>query len=182
MVNLNYTPIFDAISDEVHVNTSYHIANQPPLMTAQWVWLIFAICGVLLLIYSVKHHEDMEGDLCGILAAIVCLISALQSFAVDTVTGYGVTGLCEILSADGICTKETWVLIESHQIYHYDLWGYVLGIIFIICIANLFLLWLRHTRITNQTSDQIDHRALSAKVGTEDQSPNNKNNKPDKTN
>ena len=169
MVNLNYTPVFDAISDEAHVNISYMTANQPPLMTTQWVWLIFAIGGVLLLIYSIKHHEDMEGDLCGILAAIVTLISALQAFAVDTVTGYGVSALCETLLANGVCTKEEWVLIESHQIYHYDLWGYVLGIVFVICLANLFLLWLRHNRITNQTSEQIDRRDIAKRVGSENQ-------------
>lgn len=177
VVNPNYTPIFDSIGDQAHVNISYMTANQPPLMTTQWVWVIFAICGVLLLIYSIKHHKDMEGDLCGILAAIVCLISALQSFAVDTVTGYGVASLCETMTPSGVCTVQEWTLMESHQVYHYDLWGYVLGVIFIICLANLFLLWLRHNRVTGQTSEQVDHRALSKRVGSEEQPKEEKSDK-----
>ena len=160
VVNPNFTPIFDPISDEVHYNISQMIATQPPLMTTATVWIIFALLGIALLIYSVERHEHMAGDLAGILASVFLLLTALQSFAVDTVTSSGVSSICESASANGICLKEEWVSLESHQIYHYDLLGWIFALLFIISIANLFLLWIRHRRITEQTQETIDHKGL----------------------
>lgn len=156
MVNLNYTPFFDPISDEVHVNISQSIANQPLQMTTQWIWIIFALVSLALLIYSVKHHEDSEGDICGILSSIFLALTSWQAFAVDTVTGYGASAVCE----DTSCRGQEFVLLESHQIYHYDVLGYIYAMIFIISIANLIWLWLDYRRISNQTTETLDHKGI----------------------
>jgi hypothetical protein len=162
-IDPNFTPTINPLLTSAHYNVSQMVANQPLQMTTPIPWITFSIFGMLLLVYSVKHHEDMEGDLCGVLAWIFLLVSAWQSFMVDTVTNIGVAGVATTGSPSTI-----FMAMESHQIYHYDLWGYVFGLVFLLSCANLFLLWLRYTRITNQKIDTVDRRDLSKRVGAEE--------------
>ena len=172
MVNPNFTPVIDPLSTGVHYNVSQMVANQPLQMTTPAIWVIFSLLGIGLLIYSVKHHEDMEGDLCGGLAFIFLLVSSWQAFMVDTVTSTGIAGI----TVPNGTPNTMFVSLESHQVYHYDLWGYVLAIICLVSIANLFLLWLRHKRITETPTEQIDHRDLVRSSGStsKDSKTNNK--------
>lgn len=148
---LNFTPAFN-YTDQVHYNVSYIIANQPVQMTTPTVWVVFAFLGIGLLLLSVLNIADTCNDLSGVLATIFLFISALQAFAVDTVSGFGVTSLLD----SGI---RTFALMENHTIYHYDFWGVALGLTFVISLANLYRLWLDSRRVTNietPTSDQSD--------------------------
>ena len=134
---LNYT-------EQVHYNVSYIIAQQPVQMTTSTVWIVFALVGISLLIISVMNIEETCNDLSGVMAAMFLFISAIQAFAVDTVTGFGVTSVVNTGSVN------EFVLMENHTIYHYDFWGVSLGILFVISMANLYRLWLDSRRVTDQ--------------------------------
>jgi hypothetical protein len=145
----NFTPVFNNTLDLVHINITYQVANQPPLMTTQTIFILMILLGVGLLLLSALTKSDMCNDLSGILAAPFLLLSALQAFAVDTVTGAGMASSC-VQSISGSCSITEWSLIESHIIYHYDLLGVVLGVIFLVSLANLYRLWLDYRKITEQ--------------------------------
>jgi hypothetical protein len=129
---LNYTSAFGNFSS-VYTNVSSTIANQPPQMTTQTVWLFFVAASLILLIVSRLKIEETARDLCGVIASIFLLISAIQAFAVDTISGVSV-----------VYQENTFIatVMETHTIYHYDLIGVVLGVIFVFSLANLYLLWL----------------------------------------
>lgn len=158
---LNFTPAFNA-SEQVHYNVSYIIANQPVQMTTANVWIVFALVGLGLLLLSVLNLEDTCNDLSGILASLFLSISTIQSFAVDTVTGFGVTSILD----SGV---HEFVLMESHTIYHYDFWGVALGIMFVISLANLYRLWLDYRRVTDQATPSVDSRDRQSHPMTQQQ-------------
>jgi len=170
MANPNFTANFSA-TDVVHYNISYVIANQPPQMTTAVVWIIFALLGIGLLLLSVMSKEETCNDLSGILATLFLFISSIQAFAVDTVTGFGVTGVTD-------SGAHEFVLMENHTIYHYDFWGVALGVVFVMSLANIYRLWLDHKRITEQQSGQLDRNAMQPKDGGPDQR-NKKNDRND---
>jgi len=133
-------------SNSIFYNVSYTIANQPPMMTTQTVWITFTLVGIFLLLLSAFTKSDMCNDLAGILACPFLLISAIQSFAVDVITGNTFVG--------GTDAPYLGVAMQTHTIYHYDLIGVALGIIFIISLANLYRLWLDHKRFTAPDDSQ----------------------------
>lgn len=135
-------------SNSLFYNTSYIIANQPPQMTTQTVWIIFALLGIGLLLFSRASTEPTCKDLAGVMAWPLLLVSAIQAFAVDVITG--------TTFASGTDAPVLGALIETHTIYHYDLIGVVLGIFWIIASANLYLLWLDYKRITQQEQEPVN--------------------------
>ena len=152
----NFTPIFNITQDMVHYNITYTIANQPPGMTTPIVWILCVLLGVGLLLLSALLKEGACMDLSGILSSIFLLISSIQAFAVDTVSAIGVTSSC-VLASGGNCSSQTeWVLMESHVIYHYELLGFVLAVVFLISLANLYRIWTDYRRITNQPEIKVD--------------------------
>ena len=155
MVNPNFTPVIDTLSHSVHYNISYMFANQPPQMSTPTIFLAFALLGIVLLLASRLDVSDTFKDLSGVVASLFLLLSAIQAFAVDTVTGAGVVGICSTISGS-TCSVSEYVLLENHTIYHYDIIGYALGIIFIISLANLYLLWIDSKRIINQEQSPND--------------------------
>ena len=145
----NFTPVFNNTLDLVHINITYSVANQPPLMTTPNIFILTLLLGIGCLILSALTRSDMCNDLLGILAVPFLFLSAIQAFAVDTVTGVGMASSC-VQSVSGSCLSTEWALIESHTIYHYDLLGVVLAIIFLVSLANLYRLWLDYRKITEQ--------------------------------
>ena len=145
----NFTPVFNNTLDLVHINITYSVANQPPLMTTPNIFILTLLLGIGCLILSALTKSDMCNDLLGILATPFLLLSAIQAFAVDTVTGVGMASSC-VQGVSGSCTITEWSLIENHIIYHYDLLGVVLAIIFLVSLANLYRLWLDYRKITEQ--------------------------------
>lgn len=143
---LNFTTALGT-SNAVYYNTSYIIADQPPGMTTPTVWLTFTILGLALLLLSRQSQEPTLKDLAGILAVPIILISAIQSFAVDVITGTVYT--------TGTSIPYLGAIVQTHTIYHYDLVGFVLGIIFLISIANLYLLWIEYTRLEPPEQEPI---------------------------
>jgi hypothetical protein len=117
-------------------------------MTTQTVWLVFALLGVGLLLFSRASAEATCKDLAGVMAWPLLLVSAIQAFAVDVVTGTTFTS--------GTAAPYLGVLVETHTVYHYDLLGVVLAIFWIISSANLYLLWLDHKRITQQEQEPVE--------------------------
>lgn len=146
---VNFTPVFNATADLVHINLTYSVANQPPLMTTQTLFILTILLGLGLLLLSALTKSDMCNDLSGILAVPFLFLSALQAFAVDTVTGTGMAASC-VQGVSGACSITEWTFIENHVIYHYDLLGVVMGVIFLISLANLYRLWLDYKKITEQ--------------------------------
>ena len=134
----------------LYYNTSYNVASQPPYMTTPTVWLIFCLTGIILLLFSRHATEPTCRDLSGVMASMFLLVSAIQSFAVDTITGTA--------SAWGTDAPVAGIIVDTHTVYHYDLIGAVFFIIWIISIANLYLLWLDHKRITDQPQERLDMR------------------------
>jgi hypothetical protein len=155
----NFTPVFNATSDIVHINITSYIANQPPLMTTPNMLFFTASLGILLLVISALTHEETCNDLTGILAVPFLFLSAIQAFAVDTVNGVGMAQSC-IQGTATACNANEWVLIESHTIYHYDLFGVVMAIILLVSLANLYRLWLDYRKITAQEHIGQGPRAL----------------------
>jgi hypothetical protein len=146
---LNFTPVFNSTLDIVHVNLTYQQAVQPPLMTTPEMLFFTASLGVILLVISVATKLEMCSDITGIMALPFLFVSAIQSFAVDTVTGTGVASSC-VQSISGSCLSTEWALIESHTIYHYDFFGVIMAILFVISLANLYRLWLDYRKVTQQ--------------------------------
>lgn len=149
MPYLNLTQLAST-SNAFFFNTSYNIAAQPVGMTTPLVWITFSIFGILLLLFSRSTAEPTCRDLAGVISSILLLISAIQSFAVDTITG--------IATAGGTDAPVLGAMVELHTVYHYDLIGLALGIVWVISIANLYLLWLDHNRITEQERIPVDAR------------------------
>ena len=147
--NLPYKPILTVGytlsgggASVTHYNTSYFIPTQSPSMGTDVVWIIFALLGIGFLVLS-GLGGDVVADLSGVFASLFLFISTIQAFAVDTVTSGGTVfltdaGLHEIVS------------MENHTIYHYDFMGVVLGLCFVIALANNYRLWLDYKRITEQ--------------------------------
>lgn len=153
MVNLNFTPYFNS-TELVHINSSYIQANHPPQQTILTVWLFFVALGFALLLISVWTSEPRAKDLTGVLATPIFLISAIQSFSVDEVTGYGVTN-----------NANEYVMLENHTLHNFDFWGVFLAICFVICLLNLYLLWLDHKRVVNQEQEQMPGNKMSPRGG-----------------
>ncbi len=131
--------------NSVAVNTSYTIANQPPQMTTQTVWLFFIAISFILLIVSRLDIEATAKDLSGVISWVFLLISAIQSFAVDVTNGTAVMA--------GTSSPYLGAIIETHTIYHYDLIGVGLILCWIFATANLYLLWLDHNRVMDQNDN-----------------------------
>jgi hypothetical protein len=144
---INFTPGLGP-ADSVYYNVTYVVANQPPMMTTQTVWIIFALTGIILLLISVSTTSEMSNDLTGVLACPFLLISAIQSFAVDVITGSAFT--------TGTDNPYLGVMVQTHTIYHYDLIGVALGIIFVISLANLYRLWLDYHRVVDQPRPTLE--------------------------
>ena len=145
----NFTPAF-CVTEQVHYNVSYIIANQPPNMTTAVVFIVFGMVGLGLLLLSVMNIDPVCNDLSGVLASLFLSITTVQAFAVDTVTGFGVTGVVNPGNVN------EFVLMENHTIYHYDFWGVAFGILFIISMANLYRLWLDSRRVTDQARPTLE--------------------------
>ena len=151
---LNLSPAIGT-SNSIVVNTSYIIANQPPQMTTQTVWLVTIISAGLLLLASRAIQEPTFKDLAGVMAVPLFLIGAIQSFAIDVITG--------TIFTSGTAAPYLGVMVQTHTIYHYDLMGVILGIFFVISLLNLYLLWLDHKRITNQEQEQMDRQKMQSR-------------------
>jgi hypothetical protein len=143
---LNFTPIFNATSDLVHVNSTYILSQQPDSMITPDLFLLFICLGIGLMILSCLTTIDACNDLSGILGTIFLFISAISAFNVDVVTGTGVASQCLALTS-GVCSQAEWVLLENHTIYHFGWIGIVLGFIFLISLANLYRLWTDYRRV-----------------------------------
>jgi len=144
---LNFTTALGT-TNSVFYNVSYIIADQPPTMTTQTVWIIFALTGMALLILSAITTNETCNDLTGIMAVPFLLVSAIQSFAVDVVTGSYFSG--------GLDTPYIGAITQTHTIYHYDLIGVVLGIMFVISIANLYRLWINYNRVIQPEAPTVN--------------------------
>lgn len=142
----NFTYIANITANQWVYNQSYINANQPLAMTTQTVWLALVLLGVGLLVLSAVGKSGMvHQDLCGILASLFLFVSMVGSWAVDTVTGYGV-----------LTSGTRFVLMENHTIYHYDIYGYALAIVWVISLANIYRLILDYRRITKQEAMEAD--------------------------
>lgn len=148
----------------IFYNQSYIYASQPPHMTTQTVWLFCISVGIILLLFSRVTAENTAKDLSGIISMLFLLVSAIQAFAVDVMTGTTYT--------ENTVSPVIGAFIETHTIYHYDLVGVVLIVLWVISLANLYLLWLDHKRITEQQPVQIDKSQLRGGGGNQ----NNKRN------
>lgn len=144
---LNFTTSLGT-SNSVYYNTSYIIANQPPGMTTPTVWMFFIAIGISALLISRISTEPTAKDLAGIIAAPILLVSAIQAFAVDVVTGTVYTA--------GTDAPYLGAILQTHTIYHYDLMAVVLGILFIISLANLYLLWVEPKRLVAEEQPRPD--------------------------
>ena len=134
-------------SERVHYNQSFSIAYQPVNYQTDTLWLVTCLIGIAMLLMSAMDFNYVVKDLTSIFASLFLFISTVQAFAVDTVTGYGVTNL----EVGGI---RTFALMENHTIYHYDFIGVALGICFAISIANIYRLWLERRRVEEVATDE----------------------------
>ena len=134
-------------SERVHYNQSFSIAYQPVNYQTDTLWLVTCLIGIAMLLMSAMDFNYVVKDLTSIFASPFLFISTVQAFAVDTVTGYGVTNL----EVGGI---RTFALMENHTIYHYDFIGVALGICFAISIANTYRLWLERRRVEEVATDE----------------------------
>ena len=144
---LNFTTSLGT-SNSVFYNTSYIIASQPPGMTTPTVWMFFISVGIIALLLSRISTEPTAKDLSGIIAVPILLISSIQAFAVDVAK--------EPLYIPNVSSTNIGYVIQTHEIYHYDLIGVVLGILFLISIANLYLLWLESKRVIPEEQPIVD--------------------------
>lgn len=120
----NFTPVFDPIADSVHYNQTY--TRDQTGYTPLWVFLTFAVITVSLLVIAYRFRDEMAG----MLAIIFSIVSALASRSVDVVTGYGAT------------SGNSYVMLEQHVIYNFDMLTMIFAICFILSILNLYYIYL----------------------------------------
>ena len=128
----------------VHYNQSYLISTRNVNSVPDTVWIVTVLLGIGVLILSTIGDNYVALDLYSIFASLFFLLGAYWAFAVDTVTGYG-TVLVNTTSG------REYVTLINHTIYHYDLWGVMCGILFIIALANQWRLWLDWKRVEPAT-------------------------------
>jgi hypothetical protein len=144
----NFTP--DITDEDVHYNITTHF--DPRTTTPFDIWILGAILGLLLffwtLIGSPVTTSDLERDaVISVLAWVPIGFTALTSFAVDRITSSGVVAT----TTSGI------VLLENHVIYHFDILGYLFGILVLVAIINTFRILALHKSLKLQSDQQTSY-------------------------
>ena len=132
-------------TEVAHYNQSYAVAVLAVTSTSELEWIVLAVLGIIFLIASTIGENRVAIDVYSILASMFLFIAAVKSFSIDTVTSYGTTHL------QG--TNE-FVTMVNHTIYHYDIWGVVFGILFVLALGNQWRLWLDWHRVEEIEEDE----------------------------
>ena len=127
-------------TEQVHYNQSYSVAILPVTSTSEIEWIVAGLLGIIFLLASTIGTNRVAIDVYSILASMFLFLTTIKSFAVDTITSYGTK---MIYTATG----NEWVVLVNHTIYHYDLWGVVFGILFVVALGNQWRLWLDWQRV-----------------------------------
>lgn len=146
-----FNQTFDA-DDEAHYNITTKINTVPA--TPIEIWATAAILGLLLFLYSLPPKAT-EGELehsaiVSVLAWMPIGFTAATSFAVERITGMGVTSIIE--NAPG--TNQEFVLMEQHTIYHFNEIGILYGIFFLFAIINTFRILSLHKSLRLQQDSE----------------------------
>lgn len=142
---VNFTPVINTSEIITNYNVSYTYSQTPPTMTTPEVFFFCLIGGIALLLLSAILPLGKCSDLAGAISSLLLGLSTIYAWAVDTVTSFGVTS-----------TPAGIALMENHTIYHFDLLGFVSGILLIVSFLNLWLLWLDHKRISEQEQQNVE--------------------------
>ena len=145
----NFTPELPA-GEQVHYNITTHIDQSKA--TPFDIWILGAILGIILffwtLIGSPVSTSDLERDaFISVLAWVPIGWTALNSFAVERITSSGAV----TTTTSGI------VLLENHVIYHFDVLGYLFGILFIVAVINTFRILALHKALRLQGEQQTSY-------------------------
>jgi len=138
----NFTPVFNNTADLAHVNITYTVSQLGITSAPINTWYLFILLGVGLLLLSCVGESAIYQDLAGVLSSGFLLISAIWSFSLDVITGSG-------MSSQIVNGIPEWTYIESHVIYHIDLAGFFLTVIFLLSLGNLYRLWLDYHKVVS---------------------------------
>lgn len=123
-------------SDVAIYNQTYitHTGGTTPFV----VWSGAILLGIILILLSFmsKMFPDGEEGLISILAWIPITYAIYTGFAVDMVTGFGVTS-----------QQGQYVLMESHTVYHFDAVVVCLFILLAFAIGNTFRIWISQRKL-----------------------------------
>jgi len=136
-------------SERVHYNQSFSIAYQPVNYQTDTLWLVTCLIGLgMLLLSTLARRLSRElTDVTSILSTVFLFLAAIWSFQVDTITSYGMSSMS---TAEG----REWVILTTHTIYHYEIWGVVFSILFVISAANIIVTWLEYRRIEESETEE----------------------------
>ena len=124
-MSANFSP-----SDHVVVNTTYLISNSPGLPYE--IWILSIVATILLVLISFVSFPHGEEGLASIMAWFTSGLAFTSAFNVDHITSYGV-----------VASNLSYILIEKHTIYHFDMIAYVCLLpMLIFTVANSIRIWL----------------------------------------
>ena len=135
-----FTPIFPA-TDIVHYNRTYELDKSGT--TPIDVWAAAIIVGVVLFLFSLLALPNGAEDIVSVLAWVPLGFACWSSFAVDTVTGAGVT------SQNG-----TYVLMEHHLVQSFPIIAILLLVFLFIAIANTYRIVSLHRKLNAQQDEE----------------------------
>jgi hypothetical protein len=145
----NFTPELPA-GEQVHYNITTLIDQSKA--TPFDIWILGAILGIILFFWTLigtpVTTSDLERDaFISVLAWVPIGWTALNSFAVERITSSGAV----TTATSGI------VLLENHVIYHFDILGYLFGILVLVAILNTIRILALHKALRLQGDQQASY-------------------------
>lgn len=148
--NPNFTPILnikggifdpDQGTDFVHYNTTTQLAESIVPNTTPWeLWWASGLIGLVLFLvalYPSKRTDVLEAEaVVSVMAWVPIAFCSYSSWAIDRITGMGVTSQVAIQEAQKVVQSHEYVYMENHVIYSEPVIGVLMAVFFLIAIGN----------------------------------------------
>lgn len=144
--NPNFTPIFninggDQGTDYIHYNTTTQLAEAVVPNTTPWeLWWASGLIGLLIFLISLypsKNTDVLEAEsVMSVIAWVPIAFCSYSSWAIDRITGSGVTSQVAIAEAAKTIQSHEYVYMENHLIYSEPIIGLLMAVFFMIAIVN----------------------------------------------
>jgi hypothetical protein len=142
--NNNFSQIIPPNGNNVYINSTYTIANQNATPFMEWIFEVSL--GITLFLTScILSTRDDSKEIDAMISAMSTLplfVAAFTSTSIDMVTSFG--GGPGIVMVNN---TPTWILMENHTIYHFDITGIVLWVFSMIAVVNTIRIFMNHRRI-----------------------------------
>lgn len=139
------------ISDNAIYNQSFIMNNDSS--TPFIIWCGAIIIGIILILLSLMSGLFSNGEegLVSILSWIPISYAIFSSFAVDMITGFGVTSQPD----PGAGFVNEYALMELHTIYHFDVVAVCLFVLLAFAIGNTYRIWVSQKKLREYSEMEV---------------------------